>query len=511
MPDRRENGDKPSLPEADDTPKPLTDRRAMERLHAAVGRLLGQHEPQSIDEANAMLRESMQGGKLVGAPPPVTALEKAQELMYDAFEAAGRRRIALAKQALAISADCADAYVLLAEEDAETDQAALRLYEQAVAAGERALGKELFEREAGHFWGILETRPYMRARAGLALTLWELDRRAEAIAHAQDMLRLNPGDNQGMRYNLLAWLLTEKRDQAASALMDEYDEDNASFAYSRAILSFRREGDTPAGQKLMQKAFAANHFVPLLLIGVMAPPADEPEYYSDGDLSEAVMYLDANHGAWENTPGFVEWFADVLRHSEGVMKQTMKRWVERQAALLRSQGLPDVDMLMRRTQETWRHDQESKTIPLAGKLEKLLNGSPAVWVDGIADSLSVPVEGKKKGKIAGICRLLLNMGALHKVVADLPERSRQALRDVLRKGGWQPYAPLSRKYGSEKKDGYWWLDEPPTSILGRLRLAGLLYVGMTVVDGRSTKVAVIPIDLRPLLHTILKLPDDASS
>jgi len=27
-----------------------------------------------------------------------------------------------------------------------------------VEAGERALGKEAFERDRGHFWGVLETR-----------------------------------------------------------------------------------------------------------------------------------------------------------------------------------------------------------------------------------------------------------------------------------------------------------------------------------------------------------------
>jgi hypothetical protein len=30
-----------------------------------------------------------------------------------------------------------------------------------VAAGERSLGPKAFEEDAGHFWGILETRPYM--------------------------------------------------------------------------------------------------------------------------------------------------------------------------------------------------------------------------------------------------------------------------------------------------------------------------------------------------------------
>src|SRR5262249_8050642 len=128
-----------------------------------------------------------------------TPLRKAQALLYRAFEEPdAERRVQLAKDALALCPDCADAHVLLAEH-APGRKEALRLYEQGVAAGERALGTEAFERDAGHFWGVLETRPYMRARLGLAHALWTAGRRDEAVRHLQDMLRLNPGDNQGVR------------------------------------------------------------------------------------------------------------------------------------------------------------------------------------------------------------------------------------------------------------------------------------------------------------------------
>jgi ST7 protein len=46
-----------------------------------------------------------------------TTLSKAQDLMYEAFESDDpRRRVELARQALELSPDCADAYVLLAEQ-----------------------------------------------------------------------------------------------------------------------------------------------------------------------------------------------------------------------------------------------------------------------------------------------------------------------------------------------------------------------------------------------------------
>src|SRR5262249_29892832 len=139
---RRRSGEEPGRrrrrPPPDDLSN-LPDRRAMERtLH-----------------------------ELVGQAAPDTPQGQAQQLLLQAFEQDDPQgRTERARQALALWPDCADAYVLLAE-NAQSRKEALRLYEQGVAAGERALGPEAFEQEAGHFWGLLQTRPYMRARLGL--------------------------------------------------------------------------------------------------------------------------------------------------------------------------------------------------------------------------------------------------------------------------------------------------------------------------------------------------------
>jgi hypothetical protein len=122
----------------------------------------------------------------------------------------------------------------------------MRLYEQGVAAGERALGQEAFQRDAGHFWGILETRPYMRARLGLARSLWTAGRRDEAVRHLQDMLRLNPNDNQGVRYTLAGFLLFLDRDKALRQVWasERDDEDNARQSVATTV-TFGEEWDIP--------------------------------------------------------------------------------------------------------------------------------------------------------------------------------------------------------------------------------------------------------------------------
>jgi len=129
----------------------------------------------------------------------------------------------------------------------------------AIKAGEAALGPAVFEEDVGHFWGILETRPYMRARFSYAQCLSEEGQLAEAIEHAQELLRLNPGDNQGVRYLLAAWLLEDGRpDELAAHLAAHPDEDSPFLAYPAAALAFLRHGDTDASRAALVRAFASN-------------------------------------------------------------------------------------------------------------------------------------------------------------------------------------------------------------------------------------------------------------
>lgn len=257
---------------------------------------------------------------LKGRAQPDTPLGRAQNLIYDAFEESDpERRVQLAEQALAVCSDCADAYTLLAEHAASRKEA-LRLYEEGVAASERALGREAFKRDVGSFWGLLETRPYMRARLGLAHALWSAARRDEAVAHLQDMLRLNPNDNQGVRYIVAAFLLFLDRDDDLSRLLDQYDEDSATWAYTRALLAFRRHGDTIDTRRLLKAARKANKYVPPYITGRKFPPAETPPYYRLGDDSEAVQYISAFLASWNDTPGAVAW----LRQNTAPKKATRR-------------------------------------------------------------------------------------------------------------------------------------------------------------------------------------------
>ena len=117
---RQPHGDRPNRRRPSPLPANLPDPRAMEGMMQHL-------VPELRSDAE-----------------PDTPLDRAQALLLHAFQETNeKRRMQLAKDALAICPDCADAYVLLAEH-APNAQQALELYQQGVAAGERAWAHKPF-------------------------------------------------------------------------------------------------------------------------------------------------------------------------------------------------------------------------------------------------------------------------------------------------------------------------------------------------------------------------------
>jgi tetratricopeptide (TPR) repeat protein len=177
-------------------------------------------------------------------------------------------------------------------------------------AGERAVGPAAFRDNVGHFWGLLKTRPYMRARSGLAQALWMAGHRDEAIGHYRELLRLNPNDNQGNRYLLAACLLDLDRDEDLAALLDSYGwEHSAEWSYTAALLDFRRGGDTPEGEAKLRQALKVNAHVPAYLLGRKKLPRVPAPYITMGGEDEAQEYVRRHAAAWTRTAGATEWLA----------------------------------------------------------------------------------------------------------------------------------------------------------------------------------------------------------
>lgn len=305
----------PLLLEAESGRRPTAVRlsampRAAERSSVRIARLLEHRSFESLDDLNAELAKAEHGGLFdatADANRELTALERAQELAYDAMEADGRLQVKRARQALAISPDCADAWVILAEA-ASTPDVAIERYVQGMEAGARAIGPGRFESLSGEFWSHLEARPYMRARLGLARTLDNLGRAVEAVTHYRELLRLDPADHQGVRYLLIVTLLDLHLDAEAGVLLDEHESDiQALWRFARVLLRFRGEGDTAVSRAALADAAAVNPHAIDYLLDVDAVPFDRPPHFALGSKAEAAYVAEVLGDHYEATPGLLTW------------------------------------------------------------------------------------------------------------------------------------------------------------------------------------------------------------
>ncbi len=288
-------------------PNPMAMQAAKERALINARAFIQSKKFASVEEANACMQEALKEGGPPQAPAD-TPLKRAQQVAYDAMEVTGRQRVALARRALEISEDCADAWVLLATEEAKTLKQALEYARKGVAAGERALGKEYFEWEGASFWLDVDTRPYMRALMTLADLLWAAGERDEAIDVYQKMLRLNPDDNQGVRHTLAYLFAEADRDDAFEELLEKYGEDPmAAIRYAKALWLFRKSGAGPEADEALEEAMKRNPFVPQYLLGRRKMPVRIPDYHGYGDRDEAVAYVTSALKGWAVTEGALAW------------------------------------------------------------------------------------------------------------------------------------------------------------------------------------------------------------
>ena len=195
----------------------------------------------------------------------------------------------------------------------QTPEKTLAMLEMAVKIGEEQLAAD-FRDHVGHFWLLSETRPYMRARLQLVQVLLTQGQHETAISHMQDMLRLNPNDNQGVRWLLLEWYCNMNWLDQAMQLLDEYPDEATPFMeLTRVCLEFQKSGRSDALEAMLQEQMELNpHIAPKLLDQAEVSPFSVHSF-SVGDDDEADAYCQSFRSLWKATPGALPWLSSVCR------------------------------------------------------------------------------------------------------------------------------------------------------------------------------------------------------
>lgn len=155
-------------------------------------------------------------------------------------------------------------------------------------------------------------------------------------------------------------------------------------------------------------------------------------------------------------------------------------------------------VLMERYNEGSIADAEKITLHPRSRMTAIYNKYPSQWVNGTCNRLGLSTKGKKNIKVKKIASKVSS--DLASILESVPDKSREALKLALDNGGYVKYGKLK---GFDDEITFWWEEEPPTSTIGLLRLNALLAVGKMPMSGRMFRVALIPVDIRDDLQTLL--------
>lgn len=301
-------------PDGADLPDPALFRLEMNAMMGQIAQIM-EKKGLSVDEANKyFVGRHMDDIADEARELPRSKKEQAEDFAYQAHSTTtAKQAILLAQKALELDPDCTEAYLVLEDALATDHVESIEYFKKATAAGERSLGPEFFKENEGHFWGMHQTRPFMRAKFHLAQSLWHVRRQSEAIDHCWELLKLNPNDNQGVRYILFDFLLTDNRLSEVASLMKMFPDDGAAhWEYNKTLYYFKKFGsDAEKSKKQARVAFEANNFIEQYLTGKKQIPKGSPDSYSLGSKEEAMCYLQDSIGAWLTTMPAIEWLKSL--------------------------------------------------------------------------------------------------------------------------------------------------------------------------------------------------------
>lgn len=249
---------------------------------------------ENIDEANEKLQEFIKMYNSGEIEYKNTPLDDAYEILEEAQYAKNEKEaIRLAKKAYEKSAECFDALLFQCDLE-ENGIKRMKLLNDGLEFEKNRLTKEnYFDKEnIGQFYGVFETRPYIRGLVTKIEYLLEEGKLRQACNICNEVLRLNNNDNLGARYLLMAiyGVLEEEKDMLE--LYKRYPEENLEMLFPLFAIYYKSGNDKKALEHLNRIDKCNSNFVKFFKGTIKESKKVNPGYYSRGDSSEIFMYLE---------------------------------------------------------------------------------------------------------------------------------------------------------------------------------------------------------------------------
>ena len=189
----------------------------------------------------------------------------------------------------------------------------LGLIEKVMADGRKLfpkkfeLGKNFLE------WGWLENRPFLRCLHWLGIYHFDRKEYEKATEIFEEMIKLNPNDNQGIREMLVKCYFLSNNPQKVLDLCNDYKDDGSpglEYGKPLALLQLSKLEDA---RKELKRAV---NFSPLVAKEIINPSKNKPKgsmdgYITAGSLDEAWEYGQLFDSHWIETEGAIELLKEI--------------------------------------------------------------------------------------------------------------------------------------------------------------------------------------------------------
>ncbi len=271
-----------------------------------------------IDEANEKLQEFIKMYNNGEIEYKNTPLDDAYEILEEAQNARNEKEaLRLAKKAYKKSSECFDAILFQCNLE-ENGIKRMKLLDDGLEFEKNRLIKEkYFDKEnIGQFYGIFETRPYIRGLVIKIEYLLEEGKLRQVANVCKEVLKLNKNDNLGARYLLMAIYAALEEEKDMLGLYKKYPEEDLEMLFPLFAVYYKNGNNKKAKDYLNRIDKCNSNFVKYFKGTIKASEKVRPGYYSRGDSSEIFMYLDRYYYLLITMPRLYEYVIENLKKNK---------------------------------------------------------------------------------------------------------------------------------------------------------------------------------------------------
>ncbi len=192
---------------------------------------------------------------------------------------------------------------------------AREVYERALSVARQYIPKKFVSGRDMIPWGFVQNRPYLRLLEEYADFISEAEGARAGVVLYNELLSLNPGDNQGIRMVIATLYLKLGQPEKVIELASRYPDDIMPETSVGLILALYQIGDKDEAQKRIEKHadFQKCVFAEILKVTHKKPQEMRDDgYITVGGKDQAWHYWQEQGSCWMGTRGAREFLKECL-------------------------------------------------------------------------------------------------------------------------------------------------------------------------------------------------------